>query len=82
MTHPRYPKVEKCAWLFRKGGKVCEDSFLPDMDLVHEMMDRKLRVQDLLDYVVATHPREEEVTNFLDWYKLRHSSSSTPASSA
>lgn len=69
------PKNSLCAWLFRKGkeaSQTTEASFEPDMDLVYEMTDRKIRVQDVLDYFLIGEV-SPDIRAFMEWYQAtRH----------
>lgn len=72
---PWTDRHEMCAFLFRKGTKPTEAEMQPDMDLVYEMRDRRVRVQDLLDYLLPmAGTNSEAVDNLLEYWRLRKDS--------
>ena len=59
---------------FSKGLKSTEADMQPDLDLVYEMLDRKIRVQDLIEDAVAFAAGGsygQSVDDFLRWYCMR-----------
>lgn len=75
------PKNSLCAWLFRVGkeaSQTTEASFEPDMDLVYEMTDRKIRVQELLDCFLAGAVTPE-IAELINWYETTRHLPASPA---
>lgn len=58
------------AHLFRRGSLVSEKDFELDLDLVKKMIELRIRVQDLLDYIILGDPDEvkPEIDVLLGWY--------------
>lgn len=67
-----------CAWAFRKGKEACEASFEPDMDLAYEMYDRKVRIQDVLDYFLIGEVGSD-IRAFMEWYQFTHLRPASPS---
>ena len=64
-------RTDACAHCFRKGALPTEENFKPDMYLVHEMLDRGIRVQDILNaFVLKEFPKE--ITGLLCWWESRN----------
>jgi len=65
---PIFPISNMATFLFRKGTTATEKDFEPDGELMQEMMNRKIRVQDL---VQSLHRYADklpvEIDNFVYW---------------
>lgn len=81
MNRTGHSKSSMCAWLFRKGKEANEASFEPDMDLVYEMMDRKIRVHDLINYTLGRDV-DSKTASFINWFQSRTTSSPVAPPSA
>lgn len=64
---PRYPISNMATFLFRKGTTATEKEFKPDGELMQEMMNRGIRVQDLIDSVIDS-AATKEVWDLCEWY--------------
>lgn len=58
-------------WIGPAEGRTMEDAMKPDMNLVHEMRDRKIKVTDILNYICdPLFPKNNvAVDKFIEWYE-------------
>lgn len=63
--------ADMCRMCFRNSWKVTEAGMQPDIDLVHEMLDRGIRVQDLLYSLFPLANKDPKVEGLIQWYANR-----------
>ena len=61
-----------CMLAFRKTySPITEKAFKPDRELAVEMVERKIRVQDLLELLCETQIIPSKIDALIGWYKMR-----------